>query len=133
MDEILTPKKARKRVKKPKGALSSPALNTLRQLAHGIPLTAQRIYPHGFRYWLGHPNPEGNAGSEHQYQIEISLAAVSQLTDRGLIAPDERAEMTRDVFRFRVTQAGRLYLAHGPAPDEDDQIDLVRDALGEAA
>lgn len=129
MDEILQPKKAKPRRKKAPGALSSPALTTLRQMAHGIPLTAQRTYPHGFRYWLGYPDPL----AAHTHQKEISMAAVAQLTDRGLIAADQKAELTRDVFGLTVTEAGRVYLAHGPAPDEDDQIDLVRDALGEAA
>lgn len=129
MDEILNPKKARKRAKRNPSVLSGPALDTLRQLAHGIPLTGQRIYPHGFRYWLGHPDPQ----NAHTFQIEISFGAVAQLIDKGLIAPDAATQLTRDVYGYTVTGAGRQYLAHGPAPDEDDQIDLVRDALGEAA
>ena len=116
MDETMQAPKKRKRAKR--SPISGTARKILTAMLAGRKLTARRVYPHGFRYWLDdkRPNVDELTGEEWTVtQTEVTLGAVAALADAGLIAPNEYVELERDLFHYHVTSAGRAFKHTQPA------------------
>lgn len=108
--------KKRKRAKR--SPVSGVAKKILEAMIAGRKLTAHRIYPHGFRYWLDDERPTVDELSGEEWtvtQTEVTLGAVSTLADAELIAPDQCVELDRDQFSYHVTDKGRAFKQAKPA------------------